>query len=188
MTVHPSDEAPNVPLVRERGTGAVGRGLMAAVRVLALGLGLAVTLLACGAQSLADGTSSPPGTAQPTGPSATASPPPDVLPTPDAELVNVLPTPTTVDVALLVGSHVALTPAEQQWLDELRGSLGKVDAVAYRDATLERLRAYFVIVVTDQNSELDPSALAEAWRLGLTIHLVGPAAAYQGVISPGATP
>jgi hypothetical protein len=99
-----------------------------------------------------------------------------------------LPTPTTTDVVLLVTSPSALTSREQTWLTDLRAQLGNVAALAYRDTTLEALRAYFVVFVIHQSSELDPAVLAEAYRAGLTIHLIGAAAGYQAQVSATSAP
>ena len=62
-----------------------------------------------------------------------------------------------------------------------------MDALAYRDATLDRLRSYFVVFVIDQSPDLDPGALASAYASGLTVHLIGPAATYQAQVA-GSTP
>jgi hypothetical protein len=82
-------------------------------------------------------------------------------------------------VVLLVSSPQALSEREQTWLTDLRAQLGNVASLAYRDTTLDALRGFFVVFVIDQSSELEPAVLAEAYRAGLTIHLVGAAAQYQ---------
>lgn len=107
--------------------------------------------------------------------------------TPTEEPVfDLLPTPSTTDVVLLVGSKDALTATEQQWLSDLRASLGNVDPLPYRDATLDALRAYLVVFVIDESADLDPAVLAEAYGAGLTVHLVGRAAGYADTVKAGA--
>jgi hypothetical protein len=91
-------------------------------------------------------------------------------------------------VALLVGSPAALAARERTWLTDLRAQLGNVDALAYRDTTLDALRAYFVVFVIDRSSALDPGVLADAYRAGLTIHLIGAASQYQAQVSATSTP
>ena len=91
----------------------------------------------------------------------------------------VLPTPDTTDAVLLVGNPAALSAGETQWLADLRANLGRVDALAYGDASLERLRAYFVVFVIDQSPDLDVTALSAAYHAGMTVHLVGPASSYR---------
>jgi hypothetical protein len=112
---------------------------------------------------------------------ASASPAPSPAPAGD-----VLPTPGTTDAVLLVGSPASLTAAEERWLADLRTNLGRVDALAYGDASLERLRAYFVVFVVDQSPDLDVGALADAYHAGMTVHLVGPAAGYRDQVAAAA--
>ena len=110
-------------------------------------------------------------------------------PTPTLEPVyDLLPTPSTIDVVLLVGSKDALSSTEQQWLSDLRTSLGNVDALPYRDATLDALRRYLVVFVVDQSPDLDPAVLAGAYDAGLTVHLIGNAASYAAAVQAGASP
>jgi hypothetical protein len=184
--------------------------------LLALAFTLALSLAACGSNTppapsassrptvapgatSASTTQSPSRTSTPGStplPGATATPitPPGPTPTPvpgqtgtpDGE--NLLPTPTTTDVVLLVSSPSALSEREQTWLTDLRAQLGNVATLAYRDTTLDALRAYFVVFVIDQSSELDPAILAEAYRAGLTIHLIGAAAQYQAQVSATSAP
>jgi hypothetical protein len=124
----------------------------------------------------------PGATATPTTPlGPTPTPAPGQTGVPDRE--NLLPTPTTTDVVLLVGSSGALTADEQRWLGDLRAQLGNVATLAYRDVTLDALRAYFVVFVIDQSPDLDVGALAEAYQAGLTIHLIGRASAYQAQVT-----
>lgn len=119
------------------------------------------------------------------GPSPTSAASPAPTPPAGGGLVGeLLPTPTTTDVVLLVRSAEALTADERRWVGELRGSLGNVDTLAYAEATPDALLAYFVIVVLDADPALDVTALAGAYAAGRTIHLVGPASAYlDGVIA-----
>jgi hypothetical protein len=102
--------------------------------------------------------------------------------------VNVLPTPATTDVVLLVGSVAAPTADEQRWLTDLRSSLGNVDTLSFKDASLDSLRAYLVVFVTESSSDLDPAVLAQAYKVGLTIHLIGPAASYDTAVRAGDAP
>jgi hypothetical protein len=112
-----------------------------------------------------------------------------VTPTPTQEPVyDLLPTPSTIDIVLLVASKDALTSAEQQWLSDLRASLGNVDPLPYHDATLEALRQYLVVFVIDQSPDLDPAVLAQAYDAGLTVHLIGNAASYAATVQAGASP
>lgn len=96
-----------------------------------------------------------------------------------------LPTPTTTDVVLLVADGNALSPREQQWLTDLLADFGRVDAVNYSEATLERLDDYFTVFVIDQSADLDVAALASAFQSGLTVHLIGAAAGYQAQVAGG---
>jgi hypothetical protein len=102
--------------------------------------------------------------------------------------VNVLPTPMTTDVVLLVGSTAAPTANEQRWLTDLRSSLGNVDTLSFRDASLDALRAYLVVFVTETSTDLDPAVLGQAYKAGLTIHLIGPAATYDTAVRAGDAP
>jgi hypothetical protein len=121
-------------------------------------------------------------------PSAGATLSPGATPGPGATLspgavsamvANVLPTPATTDTVLLVTNASSPSPTELRWLSDLRSRLGKVDPLAYKDASLERLRQYFVVFVIDRSADLDPAVLAAGYAAGLTIHLIGQAAAYQ---------
>jgi hypothetical protein len=171
-------------------------------RLLVL-LGMLVVLGACGsnpvpqpsgsasltpASTAAVASQATPGSTAP--PEVSSEPRATAAPTPGASTagggIQVLPTPTTTDVVLLVGSPASLTDHEQQWLSDLRAQLGNVDTLAYADVTLDALRAYFVVFVIDQSPDLDVAALASAFRAGLTIHLVGPAAAYQSQVTASA--
>lgn len=122
------------------------------------------------------------------GPSPAVSPSPPVAnasATPPTVVGDVLPTPTTTDVVLLVASPDAPTAAEQSWLDDLRAKFGRVDALAYASTTLEALQAYFTVFVVDDSPDLDVSVLRSAFQGGLTIHLLGGAATYRdAVIAP----
>jgi hypothetical protein len=126
------------------------------------------------------------------GPGQSPSPGPSggvaaATPTPTQEPVydDLLPQPTTTDVVLLVASGDALTSIEQQWLSDLRASLGNVDPLAYREATVDALRAYLVVFVIGESADLDPAALAGAYDAGLTVHLIGPAASYEAAVRAG---
>jgi hypothetical protein len=100
-------------------------------------------------------------------------------------LGRVLPTPSTTDTALLVQDPASLTGTEQRWLSDLQANLGNVNPLAYKDATTDRLRGYFVVFVIDQSSDLDPKGLAGAYAAGVSIHLVGAATAYQAQVGAG---
>ena len=127
------------------------------------------------------GPSTVPPSPAPSGPVAVATPGAS-----DAPIGNVLPTPDTTDVVLLVGNPSALSPAESQWLADIGTNLGRVDALAYADATMDRLRAYFVVFVVDQSQDLDVAALSAAYHAGLTVHLIGPAASYRDRVAAAA--
>jgi hypothetical protein len=104
------------------------------------------------------------------------------------QLLNrLMPTPPVTDTVLLVADPANLTAAEQTWLSDLRANLGNVDPLAYKDASTDRLRKYFVVFVTDASSDLDPSGLAGAFASGVSIHLVGPASTYQAQIQAQAS-
>lgn len=139
----------------------------------------------CGATPPVPSTSAVPPTLTPT---ATTSPPPassaPATPSPSGDTAAefVLPTPTTTDVAVLVGDPAALNPRETQWLADLRAEFGRVDALGYGSATLDALTEYFTIFVIDQNPQLRVDALAQAYAAGLTVHLVGPAADYRAQV------
>jgi hypothetical protein len=112
---------------------------------------------------------------------------PTPVPT-EEPIYDLLPTPSTIDVVLLVGSKDSLTATEQQWLGDLRGSLGSVDPLPYAEATLDALRAYLVVFVVDQSPDLDPAVLAQAYDAGMTVHLVGAAASYEAAVQAGVAP
>jgi hypothetical protein len=121
---------------------------------------------------------------QPSGAPTSGAVPPTLSPEQvDAIVGNVLPTPTTTDTVLLVTDAAGLSAVEQAWLSDLRGRLGNVDPVAYRDVTLERLREYFVVFVIDRSDALDPAVLAAAHEAGLAIHLIGRAAEYRAQVA-----
>ena len=105
----------------------------------------------------------------------------------DALLGKALPTPAITSTALLVANPSALTATELRWLNDLRANLGNTDAVAYRDAGADKLRAYFTVFVVDQSPDLDPSALAVAFDAGVSIHLAGNASVYAAKVSAGVT-
>jgi hypothetical protein len=90
-----------------------------------------------------------------------------------------VPEATTV---LLVASKTSLSATEQDWLDDMSADLGDVDTLAYRDADAETLGLYLTIFVIGQHADLDPQALAAAYADGRTIHLIGPASAYQAQV------
>jgi hypothetical protein len=115
-------------------------------------------------------------------PGQSPSPSPTDLP---QEEVDLLPTPSTTDVVLLVTNDSALTAREQVWLDDLRADLGRVDAMAYRQATRDSLTRYFTVFVIDQSPDLDLAALSSALQAGVTIHLVGAASSYEAQLSEG---
>ncbi len=123
-----------------------------------------------------------------TGPSPDASPSASQLSADDANalVARVLPSPSTTDTVLLVSNAANLSPTELRWLSDLRGRLGNVDPLAYRDASLDRLRRYFVVFVIDQSADLDPKVLAGAYAAGLSIHLIGPAATYRAQVAGSA--
>ena len=132
-------------------------------------------------------TPSPSASPAPSGVAAVPTPSPAPSPTLNPDEINallwaVLPTPATTDTVLLVANAATLDATEQGWLKDLRLQLGKVDAVAYRDATADRLGAYFVVFVIGQSPDLDVTALATAHAAGATIHLVGSAAAYRAQV------
>ena len=128
-------------------------------------------------------TPAPTPTASPaTGPTSTPAP----TPTPAGD-VDVLPTPAVTTVVLLLADPAAPTAREQRWLDDLRSQFGRADTLAYRDATAERLALYFTVFVIDESAELDVAALASAYQSGLSVHLVGAAAAYKTQVA-GAVP
>lgn len=158
---------------RGRAAVAGSGGLLAVALVLVLAFGRGGNLVPLPGES----------------PGPTASPAPTQISDADLEalLARVLPTPSTTDTVLLVADPSNPSAAEAQWLTDLRGRLGNVDALAYREASLDRLRSYFVVFVIDQNPDLDPGALADAYASGLTIHLIGPAAQYQARVA-GTTP
>jgi hypothetical protein len=91
-------------------------------------------------------------------------------------------------VVLLVAANSSLSSREQQWLTDLRQQFGNVGTLAYRDVNLEALRAFFVVFVIDKSADLDVSALGEAFRAGLTVHLIGAAAEYRAAVGATATP
>lgn len=103
----------------------------------------------------------------------------------EALLADVLPTPSTIDSVLLVENAGGLDATGQGWLNDMRKQLGNVEPLAYRDATLERLRQYFVVFVIDRSADLDPRTLAAAYAAGVTVHLIGPAASYQAQVAAG---
>src|SRR5262245_21343028 len=112
-------------------------------------VGLLAALLVTGIVFLSHPQPPPPtGLATPSaGPVASGSAPPDVVE------VNPLPTPATIDVVLLVGDAAALADRETMWLDDLRAELGRVDVLAYGDASAGRLASYLTIVVIDKSDE-----------------------------------
>ena len=85
-----------------------------------------------------------------------------------------------------MGDSDALSAREQQWLSDLLAEFGRVDALDFADASLDRLDDYFTIFVIDQSAELDVGGLVDAYAAGLTIHLIGPASAYQSAVAGGA--
>ncbi len=159
-------------------------------RVGVLGGAGLVVVVAIVFATLGHGGGITPGPSASPAPSAVATvPTPSPAPSPtlspadmNALLWAVLPTPATTDTVLLVGDAAALDTTEQGWLTDLRSQLGKVDAVAYRDATAERLGGYLVVFVIGQSPDLDVTALATARAAGATVHLVGPAAMYRAQI------
>jgi hypothetical protein len=153
-------------------------------RIAVLGGAGALVVLIVVAVSLRPGGTAPPSESQPTGAPTSAAIQPTLSPSDVAALLgNVLPTPTTTDTVLLVTDAASLSASEQAWLSDLRGRLGNVDPVAYRDVTLERLREYFVVFVIDRSDALDPAVLAAAHEAGLAIHLIGPAAVYRAQVA-----
>ena len=161
------------------------RGAGATLRV-SLIAGLALFGLACASTPPLPSTL--PSGAPPSGSPAAGSttPPATGVPTAQPSGDEPLPTPSTTDVVLLVADPAAPTAREAAWLADLRTQYGRVDAVAYRDASVDRLDDYFTVFVIDKNSELDVAVVAQAFASGLTIHLIGSAAGYQADVAGGA--
>jgi hypothetical protein len=155
-------------LTNVRGSRAVGA-------VIALSFALAV---GCTSTPVPSPTSS----GGPPSLSPTGRPTPTPVETPQAT-GDVLPTPATTDVVLLVADANSLTAREQQWLTDLSADFGRVDALAYADATAQHLTAYFTVFVIDRSTDLDVAALQQAYAAGLSIHLVGAAADYQAQVA-----
>ncbi len=158
--------------------------------VYAAGGGAAVTGVLLVAIVFGGGGGNPiasPGSSAGPGASSGTAVGPTAVPTVEP-VYDLLPTPATTDVVLLVDSTDSLTTTEQQWLTDLRGSLGAVDPLAYRDATVDALREYLVVFVVDDSPDLDPAALAGAYDAGLTVHLIGSGATYQAAVQAGVAP
>jgi hypothetical protein len=68
-------------------------------------------------------------------------------------------------------------------MSDVRSRLGPVDAVAYRDATREKLARYFVIFVIDDDARLDVPVLRDLAGAGTTVHLIGDAAKFAPEVS-----
>jgi hypothetical protein len=176
-------------------TGRAWARLDARARVGVLGGAGLVVVVVIAFVTLGHGRNVLPGPSASPGPSGVAVvPTPTPVPSPtlspaemNAVLGAVLPTSATTDTVLLVADPATLDATEQNWLNDLRQQLGNVDAVAYRDATVERLGAYFVVFVIGQSADLDVTALAAAHAAGATVHLVGAGASYRTQIL-GATP
>ena len=175
MATEPAAAREPEPELGRRGV-PLGNRLIAFVGLAAAGAILAVRFI---------GPLLPPPSQVPPGPSIGSSPGPGPVASAEASeppFANPLPTPSTIDTVLLVGSTSALTAAEQQWLDDMRADLGRVDVLAYKDATAEIVTAYLTVFVIAQSPDLDVKALAAAYELGRTVHLAGPAAAYAGQV------